>query len=73
MATSSQSSPCDTARKPDIDPSGCSHGGNAIQKYGLAEDITVDRDSLVHAPTAPGLGAQIDFELIERKKVGVLS
>ena len=46
---------------------------DAMQKYGLAEDITVDRDGLVHAPTAPGLGAQIDFELIERKKVGVLS
>ena len=44
-----------------------------MQKYGLAEDIAVDRDGLVHAPTAPGLSAQIDFELIERKKVGVLS
>ncbi len=31
---------------------------DAMQKYGLAEDITVDRDGLVHAPTAPGLGAQ---------------
>jgi L-alanine-DL-glutamate epimerase-like enolase superfamily enzyme len=46
---------------------------DAMQKYGLAEDITVDRDGLVHAPTEPGLGAKIDFELIERKKVGVLS
>ena len=46
---------------------------DAMQKYGLVEDITVDRDGLVHAPTEPGLGAQIDFELIERKKVGVLS
>jgi L-alanine-DL-glutamate epimerase-like enolase superfamily enzyme len=26
---------------------------DAMQKYGLAEDITVDRDGLVHAPTAP--------------------
>jgi len=46
---------------------------DAMQKYGLAQDITVDRDGLVHAPTDPGLGAQIDFELIERKTVGVLS
>src|SRR6266705_2952980 len=46
---------------------------DAMQKYGLAEDITVDRDGLVHAPTEPGLGADIDFELIERKKIGVLS
>jgi len=43
-----------------------------MQKYGLAEDIAVDRDGLVHAPREPGLGAQIDFELIERKTVGVL-
>jgi len=27
----------------------------------------------VHAPTGPGLGAAIDFELIERKKVATLS
>ena len=46
---------------------------DAMQKYGLAEEITVDRNGLVHAPTEPGLGAEIDFDLIERKKVGVLS
>ena len=44
-----------------------------MQKYGLAEEITVDRNGLVHAPTEPGLGVHIDFDLIERKKVGVLS
>jgi L-alanine-DL-glutamate epimerase-like enolase superfamily enzyme len=43
------------------------------QKYGLVEDIEVDGDGLVHAPTAPGLGHPIDFELIERTKVAVLS
>jgi L-alanine-DL-glutamate epimerase-like enolase superfamily enzyme len=46
---------------------------DAMQKYGLAGEISVDRDGLVHAPTEPGLGAHIDFDLIERKKVGVLS
>ena len=46
---------------------------DAMQKYGLAQDITPDRGGFVHAPTAPGLGADIDFELIERKKIGVLS
>jgi len=46
---------------------------DAMQKYGLATEIEVDRDGFVHAPTGPGLGADIDFELIERKKVGVLS
>lgn len=43
------------------------------QKYGLAEDIEVDRRGLVHAFDGPGLGAVIDFELIARKKTGVLA
>ena len=38
------------------------------QKYGLVADIEVDSHGMVRAPTAPGLGAQIDFALIERKK-----
>jgi L-alanine-DL-glutamate epimerase-like enolase superfamily enzyme len=46
---------------------------DGAQKYGLVEDIKVGRDGLVHAPTAPGLGYQIDFALIERKKISVLS
>jgi len=44
-----------------------------MQKYGMAEEIEIDREGYVHAPTGPGLGRAIDFELIERKKVGVLS
>ncbi|MCZ6629328.1 MAG: mandelate racemase [SAR324 cluster bacterium] len=43
------------------------------QKYGLVEDIVVDGQGMVHAPTAPGLGARIDFELIARKQIAVLS
>jgi L-alanine-DL-glutamate epimerase-like enolase superfamily enzyme len=43
------------------------------QKYGLAEDIEVDRQGLVHAFNGPGLGAAIDFALIERKKIAVLA
>ncbi len=46
---------------------------DAMQKYGMAEEITVDHDGFVHAPTGPGLGAAIDFDLIERKKIGTLS
>jgi L-alanine-DL-glutamate epimerase-like enolase superfamily enzyme len=42
------------------------------QKYGLAQDIEVDAQGLVHAIDGPGLGAAIDFELIERKKTAVL-
>jgi L-alanine-DL-glutamate epimerase-like enolase superfamily enzyme len=43
------------------------------QKYGLSQDIEVDRQGLVHAPSGPGLGAAIDFDLIARKKTAVLS
>src|SRR5512145_1986029 len=42
---------------------------DGAQKYGLVEDIAVGRDGLVHAPGAPGLGYEIDFALIERKKI----
>lgn len=45
---------------------------DGAQKYGLVHDITVDRDGLVHAPTGPGLGAEIDFDLIRSKQIGVL-
>lgn len=42
------------------------------QKYGLVQDIEIDRDGMVHAPTEPGIGAEIDFELIRRKTAAVL-
>jgi L-alanine-DL-glutamate epimerase-like enolase superfamily enzyme len=38
----------------------------------LQQRVSSDRDGLIHAPTEPGLGAKIDFELIERKQVGAL-
>src|SRR6201982_2462806 len=46
---------------------------DAMQKYGLDGDITVARSGLAPRPAEPGLGANIDFELIERKKLGELS
>ena len=42
------------------------------QKYGLAQDIEVDAQGLVHAMNEPGSGAAIDFALIERRKTAVL-
>jgi L-alanine-DL-glutamate epimerase-like enolase superfamily enzyme len=45
---------------------------DGAQKYGLVRDIEPDSEGFVHAPGKPGLGAEIDFELIERKKVAVL-
>jgi L-alanine-DL-glutamate epimerase-like enolase superfamily enzyme len=46
---------------------------DGAQKYGLACDIEVDSQGLVHAPTEPGLGAAIDHALIRRKTITVLS
>ena len=43
-----------------------------LQKYGLVEDIEHDENGFVHAITEPGLGAKIDFDLIESNKVAVL-
>lgn len=45
---------------------------DAAQKYGLAADIVVDENGLVHAPSGPGLGAVIDFDMIKAKTISVL-
>jgi L-alanine-DL-glutamate epimerase-like enolase superfamily enzyme len=36
-------------------------------KYGLVKDIEVDEKGLVYAPTEPGLGYDIDWELVKRE------
>ncbi len=45
---------------------------DSVQKHGLVQDIEVDKNGMVHAHQEPGLGAQIDFELIESNKVADL-
>jgi len=45
----------------------------AAQKYGLLEEIEIGRDGMVRPPEKPGLGAEIDFALIERMKIATLS
>ena len=42
-------------------------------KYGLVEDIEVDDQGLVYAPTKPGLGYEIDWELVDRELERVVS
>jgi len=44
----------------------------AAQKYGLVQDIEVDRQGLVHAPQKPGLGYDIDWELVKSRQTRVL-
>ena len=43
------------------------------QKYGLVDEPAPDANGLVYAIEKPGLGAEIDFDLIEKNKVAVLS
>ncbi|MCY3596235.1 MAG: mandelate racemase [Rhodospirillales bacterium] len=43
------------------------------QKYGLVEDLSPDSEGLVYPPSRPGIGAEIDFDLIERKQTAILS
>jgi L-alanine-DL-glutamate epimerase-like enolase superfamily enzyme len=43
------------------------------QKHGLVHDLEIDKDGLIRAPDEPGIGAEIDFELIERNKIAELT
>jgi L-alanine-DL-glutamate epimerase-like enolase superfamily enzyme len=42
------------------------------QKHGLVWDLEIDEQGLVRVSDQPGIGAEIDFELIERNKVAEL-
>jgi L-alanine-DL-glutamate epimerase-like enolase superfamily enzyme len=42
-------------------------------KYGVLNDIQIGRDGLAHCPQLPGIGAQIDFDLIKRKQLAQLT
>lgn len=45
---------------------------HAVQKYGLVKDLDIDAEGFITAPTEPGLGVEIDFDLIRRNTVGIL-
>jgi L-alanine-DL-glutamate epimerase-like enolase superfamily enzyme len=46
---------------------------SGAQKYGIIDDLAPDKDGMIYAPTEPGLGAKIDFELIKAKTIETLS
>jgi L-alanine-DL-glutamate epimerase-like enolase superfamily enzyme len=46
---------------------------DGAHKYGMAKELEIDREGLMHAPTGPGLAAEIDFDLIKRKTEAVLT
>ena len=37
--------------------------------FGLVEDIEIDGQGMVHAPTEPGLGYEIDWDLVKREHI----
>jgi L-alanine-DL-glutamate epimerase-like enolase superfamily enzyme len=41
--------------------------------YGLATPIEIDGEGCVHAPTEPGLGYGVDWELIESAQIGEIT
>jgi L-alanine-DL-glutamate epimerase-like enolase superfamily enzyme len=41
--------------------------------YGLDEPMRIDGEGFLHAPTGPGLGIEVDWELIDSARVGVIS
>jgi L-alanine-DL-glutamate epimerase-like enolase superfamily enzyme len=45
---------------------------HAAQKYGLVTDLEIDSEGYISPFAAPGLGAEIDFDLIRRNTVEVL-
>ncbi len=48
---------------------------SGAQKFGLVQDIDPDANGMVNIAQfdRPGLGAEIDFDLVERQKISVLS
>jgi len=43
-----------------------------VQKYAVINELALDENGHISPPDGPGLGAQINFELIERMKVTVM-
>ncbi|CAH1678660.1 Mandelate racemase [Hyphomicrobiales bacterium] len=42
------------------------------QKYGILDDLVVDSDGYINAINKPGLGVEIDFDLIKAKTINIL-
>lgn len=46
------------------------HGAH---KYGVVNEIEIDQNGMAQCPETPGIGAEIDFELIKANEIAVLS
>ena len=62
---------CDWFEVLAFNPAG--HYGLEYLSYGLARPIEVDAEGYIHAPTEPGLGFGVDWELIDSARLGVMS
>ena len=45
---------------------------DGAHKYGVLNDIKIDKNGMAHCPETPGIGAEIDFDLIKKKQIAVL-
>jgi L-alanine-DL-glutamate epimerase-like enolase superfamily enzyme len=45
---------------------------DGAHKYGVLNDIRIDKNGMAHCPETPGIGAEIDFDLIKKKQIAVL-
>ena len=41
--------------------------------YGILNEPVVDNEGYMHAPQGPGLGVEIDFDLVKSKTIAVLT
>ena len=62
---------CDWFEVLAFNPAG--HYGLEHLSYGLAQPIEIDGAGLIHAPTGPGLGFGVDWELIDSARLGVVT
>ena len=45
---------------------------DAHNRYGLVHDIEIDAQGHAHALAGPGLGAEVDMDLVRRQQIAVL-
>jgi L-alanine-DL-glutamate epimerase-like enolase superfamily enzyme len=47
--------------------------GPSVYRFGIQEEMEVDRDGFAHAPAGPGLGVTVDWDLLNRLTLETLA
>jgi L-alanine-DL-glutamate epimerase-like enolase superfamily enzyme len=47
--------------------------GAPVYKFGINEELKVDNEGFAHAPSGPGLGVTLDWDLLDKLKLEVLT